>query len=63
MGLCRYPGEASQLSSGYSICTDTLETELRVFSELVPGNEGTLKTQHRFKVFKKIILLALMKDV
>ena len=28
MGLCRYPGEASQLSSGYSIGTDTLETEL-----------------------------------
>jgi hypothetical protein len=36
---------ASQFFSGYSICIDTSETELKVFSELLPGNEGTLKTE------------------
>ena len=56
MGLCRYPGEASQLCSGYSICTDILETELRVFSELVPGNEGTLKTE-QFNAMQKMIII------
>ena len=49
------PGESSQLFSGYSICTDTLETELRLFSELLPGNEGTLKTQQSNRAQKKII--------
>ena len=56
MGLCRYPGGVSQLFSGYSIWTDILETELRVFSELVPGNEGTLKTE-QFNAMQKMIII------
>jgi len=57
------PGGDSQLFSEYSIRTDTLEAELNAFSELVPGNEGTPQIQHRCTVFKKIILLTLMKVV
>jgi len=41
VGLHRYPGGPTQLFSGYSICTDTSETELKVFSELLPGNEDS----------------------
>ena len=56
VGLCRYPGGASQVFSGYSIWADTSETELKVFSELVPGNEGTLKTE-QFNATQKMIII------
>jgi len=55
VGLYSTPGEASQLFSGYSIRIDTLEAELRVFSELLPGNEGTLKTEQSNHAQKIII--------